>query len=69
MPISTTCLMNGRRIDIEDALVLRKRRGSPLELACIDCGERVRPHKRGTTGQAAHFEHQERNPKCTYSSK
>ncbi len=36
---------------------------------CVECGERVRAHRKGTTGQAAHFEHLQANPKCTLSKR
>jgi hypothetical protein len=34
---------------------------------CVECGQRVRAHKKGTTGQAAHFEHMAANPRCRFS--
>ena len=39
-------------ISIDDAL---RRRGEPMR--CPACHGAVRPHKEGTTGQRAHFEH------------
>jgi len=34
-------------------------------MRCPECHGRVRPHKRGKNGEAAHFEHAERSPGCT----
>jgi len=68
MPKATTCELNGRVISVEEALRLRSetgRRGSYPAFSCLECGEYVRPHKEGTTGQAAHFEHKKRNPGCS----
>jgi hypothetical protein len=33
------------------------------------CGEIVRAHRRGITGQAAHFEHRTKNPRCSLSQR
>ena len=70
MPLATTCTLNGIEISIEDALEIRdaRRRNQPYPaFRCCSCGEPVRPHKEGTTGQAAHFEHHPANPDCTLS--
>ena len=67
MPKATMCNLDGRLIGITDALLLRKARNAAM-FRCRDCGEQVRPHREGTTGQAAHFEHQTKNPKCALSS-
>ncbi len=68
MPKATTCELDGQIVGIEEALRLRdeapRRRPYP-EFRCRECGELVRPHKRGTTGQSAHFEHRIRNPRCS----
>lgn len=53
-------------IDIDTALMLREG-SSKVEYCCVDCGQPVRPHRKGTTDQAAHFEHLERNPNCALS--
>lgn len=61
-----TCVWEGRSLMIEEALELRDQRGSStLDFQCPHCGERVRAHKAGTTGQGAHFEHRIRNPLCS----
>lgn len=69
MPRATTCELDGQIIGVEEALRLRDeaagRRGPYPEFSCRECGEPVRPHKEGTTGQAAHFEHKKRNPGCS----
>lgn len=49
-----------RRIGILDALSEPK--GTVLR--CPSCGGRVRPHREGTTGQCAHFEHYQRHDGC-----
>lgn len=67
MPKATRCKLNGRVIDVEEAAALRDRKPS-IVFDCIRCGERVQPHNRGTTGQAAHFEHRKANPDCQLSS-
>ena len=67
MPKITSCEVRtagGWRImDIEEALGNRQKDGR-----CPQCHELVRPHKTGTTGQAAHFEHRKHNPRCPLSS-
>ncbi len=69
MPKAITCELNGQVIGVDQALQIRERyvKGSrPYpEFRCRECGELVRPHKTGTTGQAAHFEHRSRNPNCS----
>ncbi len=66
MPKATVCLFAGRQIDVNEALELRKAKKA-LELHCTLCGEPVRAHRKGTTGQAAHFEHRTKNPSCALS--
>ena len=61
MPKATTAV-----IDIQTVLELREA-GHKLDLHCIECKQRVRAHKQGTTEQAAHFEHLDRNPACSLS--
>ncbi len=53
-------------IDIESALALRVSGQRPV-YRCAECRELVRPHRKGTTEQAAHFEHLRRNPICSLS--
>ena len=67
MPKATTCKMNDRAIDIVEALAIRDRKPN-VEFHCRECGEPVRAHEKGTTGQAAHFEHMTANPHCRLSS-
>ena len=64
---STTCLLDGEGIDIEEALLLRERSGrkSP-DFRCAECRERVSAHKAGG-GMVAHFEHLSRSPACSLS--
>ena len=70
MPTATECIYNNERIDIVHALEVKESvRGGRLETAefnCIECAERVRPH-RGGGHMAAHFEHLQRNPNCSLS--
>ncbi|MFZ2493475.1 MAG: hypothetical protein WA208_18505 [Thermoanaerobaculia bacterium] len=61
MPKATTAI-----IDIEDALAVREA-GLTTQYRCVGCGQPVRAHKKGTTDQAAHFEHLARNPDCKLS--
>jgi hypothetical protein len=68
MAKATTCTLNGRTITIAEALALRTKRGLQGSLRCIECGEKVRAHRKGTTDQAAHFEHHVKNPKCSRSA-
>lgn len=67
MPRSTMCeVLSGDRwqlMDIEEALPNR----GAVEMRCPECKRPVRPHRAGTTGQAAHFEHTEANPDCSLS--
>lgn len=69
MPLAVHCMYEGRRIGIDEALDLRRRRGrrESLKFYCEGCGKPVRPHQLGSTGQAEHFEHQARNPACRLS--
>jgi hypothetical protein len=50
-------------ISVSDALAL-PRDQRQLRFAEPVCHKRVRPHKRGKNGAAAHFEHFEWNAKC-----
>ena len=59
--------MNGDVIDIATALE-RRAADRNARFRCVECGDRVRPHKKGTTGQAAHFEHLRKNPACSLST-
>ena len=68
MPKATKCNLNGREIEIEEALAIRKR-DPKVVFHCTECGQRVRAHKLGTTGQAAHFEHLAANRKCPLSGR
>jgi len=66
MPKATSCTLYGEIVGVEEAMLLRdeasrqRRRYPPFR--CRECNEFVRPHKKGTTDQAAHFEHRESNP-------
>jgi hypothetical protein len=68
VPKATSCKLYGQIIGIDEALHLRdeaRRRRRPYPpFRCRECDEFVRPHKRGTTDQAAHFEHRESSPGC-----
>lgn len=68
MPKSAFCSLEGRQIGVAEALRLRDTSKSRPMFRCYVCGEQVRPHHAGTTGQAAHFEHQTKNPRCALSS-
>lgn len=52
-----------KRISISDALAIPR---EVRQLRCIErvCQMKVRPHKRGKNGAAAHFEHLEWNAQC-----
>ena len=67
---SNLCILDGRSIDIAEALELRddaqQCHAGPLDLRCTQCGKPVRPHKESAYG-AAHFEHLSRNPHCKLS--
>ncbi len=67
MPKATMCKLNDRTISIEEALAIRTRKTAD-EFRCLECDERVRAHKMGTTHQAAHFEHMVANPQCRLSA-
>jgi len=70
MPQSTTCeITEGgkqKRISVTDALGLKD---SQPNFRCIECHQRVRPHRRGKNGMAAHFEHLVWNAKCPLRQK
>ena len=63
MPKATTARAGKHIFDIEKALEMRKH-GMKPDLRCVECGKPVRAHKKGTTDQAAHFEHLSRNLAC-----
>ena len=64
---STTCLLGGEEISIEEALRLRERSDrQSTDFRCAECRERVSAHKAGG-GMVAHFEHLSRNPACSRS--
>lgn len=65
MPKITTCLLNGRVIEVEDALDLRNATDERPDFRCTGCGQAVRAQKSGGNA-AAHFEHLERNPDCPH---
>jgi len=69
MPKATECTFEGKPLEIVAALELRRNapRGTKLPFYCLSCGKSVRAHKKGVSGQAAHFEHLERNPACPLS--
>lgn len=69
MPKATFCHLEGRQVDIAEALQLRETGKNSPVFRCTGCGESVRPHRTGTTGQAAHFEHQVKNPRCSLSTR
>ena len=71
MPRATECDFNGRRIEVEEALRIRiaarrDRNKKRSDFRCVKCGMPVRAH-RGSEYGGAHFEHFERNPKCSLS--
>jgi hypothetical protein len=68
MPKATEGKLNGRIIGIDEALSV-KQREKDVVFRCISCGERIRAHSRGTTDQAAHFEHFIANPECPLSGR
>jgi hypothetical protein len=66
MAKATKALAGKHVIEIERALEM-KADGYRPSFRCSECGGLVRPHKKGTTGQAAHFEHLSRNAQCSLS--
>lgn len=63
----TTCTLNGRLTDIDSAIDLKD--SAPAirpDFRCTECSHPVRPHRAGGHA-AAHFEHLERNPRCSNS--
>jgi hypothetical protein len=55
-------------VGIDEALEIRRQHGSWPGGRCVECHEKVMPHKLGTTGQRAHFEHLVRNHRCSRAS-
>ena len=68
MPKATKCNLNGHEIDVAEALAIRERDPNVV-FHCTECDQRVRAHKLGTTGQAAHFEHLAANEGCSLSGR
>lgn len=69
MPKAVYCTYENGRLGVLEALELRSRarRDIRVRFSCLECGHPVRPHRAGSTGQAAHFEHFKRNPRCPLS--
>lgn len=71
MPKMTRCNLGDKPITVEAALDLRndfhRGRAEKPEFRCTKCGQAVRVHK-GSPYAAAHFEHLERNERCSQSS-
>jgi len=65
---ATMCNLDGRSLNVEDAISLRDAAKRNHEEApvftCVECGKTVRPHRAGTS-DVAHFEHHARNPQCS----
>lgn len=65
MARSTSCELwaNGtwQPINIDLAVQMPRSR----RMRCVECAGQVRAHAAGPAGQAAHFEHHERNPGCS----
>ncbi len=79
MAKATECKYKGRVIDVAEAKRLKEEASSRRQpyptFLCLECGELVQPHKKGSTGQGAHFEHRRRDkseskpiPKCSRRS-
>ncbi len=70
MTKATACILKGREIEVDKALLLRdeaRQTGDPdPDSKCGECYEPVRPHKGSGYGRA-HIEHWERNPNCSRS--
>jgi hypothetical protein len=63
----TVCILNGKSIDIDEAIDI-KAMGVKVaaDFRCNECNNPVRPHRAGGYS-AAHFEHLKRNPNCSKS--
>jgi hypothetical protein len=67
MATMTTCILNGRSIDIDEAIDIKDNgSAAALNFLCTECNQPVRPFRSGGH-VAAHFEHLQRNPDCTQS--
>lgn len=66
----TMCRLNGRFIDIELAINLRRRllklKKNEPNFQCIECGESVKPYEYEDC--QSRFQHIVANPNCRYSS-
>lgn len=66
MATMTSCILNGKKISVDEAIIMRDAHRTSPEFVCNECGKRVRPHRQG--GHApAHFEHLRRNSDCSQS--
>ncbi|MFM9958216.1 MAG: threonine aldolase family protein [Phycisphaerales bacterium] len=66
-PKITRCLFEGRFLSIEDALAMRgDGPGTAFGFLCPECRTPVRPHRAGGLA-SAHFEHLDRQPRCSLS--
>ena len=66
MPKSQSCMFGGKRFSITQALERRAKTGRRDGYTCPECHTGVKAHKESPT-QAAHFEHRDRNQKCSLS--
>lgn len=64
------CIFNGVKISVEKAIKIREgtsqKERKKLNFKCIECENKVRPHKAGGNA-SAHFEHLMRNATCKLS--
>lgn len=68
MPRAQSCLLNGKPVDVDEALRLRDDgAGVRIDFRCQECGDAVKPHRAGVSHGAAHFEHIQKNLKCQLS--
>ena len=72
MPKITTCILVGKEVHINEALDMKqatqRRRESAPNFKCPECKEALRPMRGLRNPAQAHFEHVQRNPKCSLSS-
>ena len=72
MPKMTYARSGGKKVSIEFALkqreLAKKSKSLMPKYLCVECGNLVRPHRAGEKNQA-HFEHLNRNKKCSLSHK
>lgn len=68
MPLAMIALRKGIEVEVHVLIAKQLNRNDRRDLVCLECRERVVPHRESYDGsQAAHYEHFRRNDNCSLS--